>query len=48
MAFSAALMVGSAKVMIVRSMEYSRHGRAITAKPIHSRRVALAAMLITE
>src|SRR4029453_6346625 len=36
-----ALRCGTARNSTVRSMEYSRHGSAITANPIHSRRVAL-------
>src|SRR5215207_525923 len=35
-----ALSEGSASVRTVRSIAYSRHGSAITASPIHSRRVA--------
>src|SRR5215218_4924682 len=35
-----ALSEGSASVRTVRSIAYSRHGSAITARPIHSRRVA--------
>ncbi len=37
-----ALSEGSASVRTVRSMAYSRHGSAMTASPIHSRRVARA------
>ena len=32
---------GTARFSTVRSMAYSRHGRAITASPTHSRRPAL-------
>src|SRR6266536_459816 len=36
-----ALRCGTARFSTVRSMAYSRQGRAITASPIHSRRPAL-------
>jgi hypothetical protein len=36
-----ALRRGTARLSTVRSIAYSRHGRASTANPIHSRRVAL-------
>src|SRR5687768_4000400 len=36
-----ALSCGTARFSTVRSIEYRRHGRAMTARPIHSRRVAL-------
>ena len=35
-----AVSAGTASVSTVRSIAYSRHGSAITARPIHSRRVA--------
>src|SRR5918999_3961346 len=37
-----ALMAGTARCRTVRSMAYSTHARAITARPIHSLRPALA------
>src|SRR5687768_15062741 len=36
-----ALMAGTARCRTVRSMTYSTHARAITARPIHSLRPAL-------
>src|ERR671914_2154946 len=36
-----ALMAGTARCKTVRSMTYSTHARAITARPIHSLRPAL-------
>src|SRR5918992_4832893 len=35
-----AVIAGTASVSTVRSIAYSRHGSAMTARPIHSRRVA--------
>src|SRR5918992_942354 len=43
--FSSALSAGTARFRTVRSIEYSRHGSAMTTSPIHSRRVALGAPL---
>src|SRR5688500_6366050 len=37
-----ALMAGTARCRTVRSMAYSTHARAITARPVHSLRPALA------
>src|SRR5688500_5302359 len=37
-----ALMAGTARCRTVRSIAYSTHARAITARPIHSLRPALA------
>src|SRR5918996_735824 len=37
-----ALMAGTARCRTVRSMAYNTHARAITARPIHSLRPALA------
>ncbi len=41
-----ALRCGTARFSTVRSIEYSRHGSAMTARPIHSRRVAGGACAI--
>ena len=38
--FSSALIDGTARFNTVRSTEYSMHGSAMTARPIHWRRVA--------
>src|SRR5262245_1596606 len=39
---SCVLMAGSARLSTVKSIAYTTHGKAMTARPIHSRRVALA------
>lgn len=44
---SSAVSDGSARYSTLRSIEYSRHGNAITAKASHSRRPARIAVVLT-